>query len=74
MTDLFQSEEARYWLGGLVMTIEGVGRTKADGSPALQALGILSFDDETCVYRMRAYNDGCWLARKGPVAALGAIE
>ncbi len=41
--------------------IEGVGRTKSDGSLALQALGLISFDDASGSYRMRAYNDGRWL-------------
>jgi hypothetical protein len=28
---------------------------------ALQALGLISFDDETGTYRMRAFNGGRWL-------------
>ncbi len=39
--------------------IEGVGRTKTDGSVSLQALGLISFDEE--LYEMRAFNDGRWL-------------
>ena len=27
----------------------------------LQALGLISFDDESRTYRMRAFNDGRWL-------------
>ena len=46
-------------LGGLVLMIEGVGRTKLDGK--LHALGLISFDDASDRYRMRAYNDGRWL-------------
>src|SRR5271167_4974724 len=49
-----QTEEAQYKLDGLLLTIEGVGRTK-DGKPALQALGIISYDDENGTYRMRAF-------------------
>jgi hypothetical protein len=60
-TDLTQTESAHFKLDGLVLVIEGVGRTGADGEPALQALGLISFDDETAVYRMRAFNDGRWL-------------
>ena len=32
-----------------------------DGKIALQALGIVSYDDEAEAYRMRAYNDGRYL-------------
>jgi len=45
----------------LVLMIEGVGRTKSDNKPALQALGLITFDDATGSYRVRAYNDGRWL-------------
>jgi hypothetical protein len=41
-----------------VLVIEGIGRNKSDGKAMLQALGIISFDDEAGTYRMRAYNDG----------------
>src|SRR5215471_9072530 len=58
--DLAQTEAAEYKLGGLVLVIEGVGRTKG-GEPALQAYGIISFDDENGTYRMRAFNDGRFL-------------
>jgi hypothetical protein len=59
--DLAQTEEARFKLDGLVLEIEGVGRSKADGKLALQALGLISFDDESDTYHMRAFNDGRWL-------------
>ena len=58
---LTQTEEAQYKLDGLILLIEGIGRTKTDGKPALQALGIVSYDDETASYRMRAFNDGRFL-------------
>jgi hypothetical protein len=58
--DLIQTEEARYKLDGLVLVIEGIGRT-TNGEIALQALGMISYDDESGAYRMRAYNDGRWL-------------
>ena len=48
-------------LDGLLLVIEGIGRRPTDGTPVLQALGIISWDDETGVYRMRAFNDGRWL-------------
>ena len=61
MVDLHQSEEAQYKLDGLILVIEGVGRTKSDGHSVLQALGVISFDDETATYRIRAFNDGRFL-------------
>ena len=59
--DLHQSEEAQYKLDGLILVIEGVGRTKFDGHSVLQAFGVISFDDETTTYRIRAFNDGRFL-------------
>lgn len=58
---MIQTEEAQYRLDGLILSIEGVGSNKADGKPALQAFGILSYDDHTGTYRMRAFNDGRFL-------------
>ena len=60
MVDLSQTEDAQYKLDGLVLTIEGCGRT-ADGATVLEAFGIISYDDGDCAYRMRAFNDGRWL-------------
>jgi len=59
--DLLQSEEAEYKLDGLILVIVGVGRSKSDGRALLQALGVISFDDESGQYRMRAFNDGRFL-------------
>jgi hypothetical protein len=59
--EMAQTESAQLKLDGLVLVIEGVGLTKVDGKPALQALGLISFDDETGTYKMRAFNDGRWL-------------
>ena len=56
-----QTEDAQYRLGGLILVVEGVGRTKTDGKPVLQALGVVSYDDESATYRMRAFNDGRFL-------------
>jgi hypothetical protein len=58
--ELLQTEEAQYKLDGLILVIEGVGRTKS-GQPLLQAFGIISYDDESGTYRMRAFNDGRFL-------------
>jgi hypothetical protein len=55
---LAQTEDAQYKLDGLILCIEGIGRTKRDGKAALQGLAIISYDDETDRYRMRAFNDG----------------
>jgi hypothetical protein len=59
--ELVQTEEAQYKLDGLILVIEGIGRSKSDGKVALQALGIISYDDERRAYRMRAYNDGRYM-------------
>jgi hypothetical protein len=59
--ELLQTEEAQYKLDGLILVIEGVGRTKLGGQPLLQAYGIVSFDDESGTYRLRAFNDGRFL-------------
>jgi hypothetical protein len=59
--ELIQTEEAQYKLDGLILMVEGIGRQKSDGKLALQALGIISYDDESGSYRMRAFNDGRFL-------------
>ena len=38
--ELAQTESVQFKLDGLVLVIEGTGRTKTDGKPTLQALGI----------------------------------
>jgi len=59
--EMAQTETAEFKLGGLVLMIEGVGRAEAEGTPVLQAIGLISFDDESETYWMRAFNDGRWL-------------
>jgi hypothetical protein len=59
--EVLQNERAEYRLDGLVLVIEGVGRSKTDNKPMLQALGFLSYDDASQTYRMRAFNDGRFL-------------
>lgn len=44
--ELIQTEEAYYKLDGLLLIIEGVGRNRSDGKIALQALGVVSYDDD----------------------------
>jgi len=53
--DLIQTEQATYKLDGLILAIEGIGKTKSDGKVMLQALGLISYDDEAGVYRIRAF-------------------
>jgi hypothetical protein len=59
--ELLQTEEVEYKLDGLILVIEGGGRTKSGGQTLLQAFGIISYDDESGTYRMRAFNDGRFL-------------
>ena len=59
--ELIQTEDAYYKLDGLLLIIEGTGRNRSDAKIALQALGIVSYDDEAGTYRMRAFNDGRYL-------------
>ena len=60
-TEFVQTEKAHYKLDGLILMIEGVGRAKSDGRSILQALGVISYDDESKTYHMRAFNDGRFL-------------
>ena len=69
--ELAQTESAQFRLDGLLLVIEGVGWGKADGKLALQALGVISFDDETGAFRMRAFNDGRWLETEVKLAEGG---
>jgi hypothetical protein len=67
--ELDQTEEAQYKLDGLILTIEGIGRSQSDGTTILQALGIISYDDESKTYHMRAFNDGRFLETKVELSA-----
>ena len=69
--ELLQNEEAQYKLDGLIVVIEGVGRTKFGVRPVLQALGIVSYDDESQTYRLRAFNDGRFLESQVKLLAEG---
>ena len=59
--EMKQSEAAEYKLDGLILTVEGVGRTKFGDRPMLEAFAVISYDDENGSYRMRAFNDGRYL-------------
>ncbi len=69
--ELTQTESVQYKLEGLLLLIEGVGRTKSDGKLSLQALALISFDDEAGAFRMRAFNDGRWLETEVKLADAG---
>jgi len=71
VVELIQTEEARYKVDGLILMIEGVGRNRSDGKAALQAVGLISYDDETGTYHMRAFNDGRWLETEVKLADNG---
>jgi hypothetical protein len=69
--ELLQTEEAQYKLDGLIVVIEGVGRTKFGVRPVLQALGIVSYDNESQTYRLRAFHDGRFLESQVKLLAEG---
>ena len=66
-----QTEHCEYKLDGLLMVIEGEGRAKSDGRGVLHAYGIVSYDDATGKYHMRAFNDDPWLESDESVAGKG---
>lgn len=59
--ELIQTEQATYKLDGLILAVEGVGKNEATDKITLQAFGLISYDDESGAYRIRAFNDGRWL-------------
>ena len=67
---LAQTEEAQYKLDGLVLTIEGVGKSR-DGERLIDAYGIITYDDAARVYRFRASNDGRWLETEATLPDVG---
>ena len=69
--ELIQTEEAQYKLSGLILTIEGVGKIASGGQALLQAFGIISYDDESGTYFMRAFNDGRFLETEAKLLELG---
>src|ERR1051325_714168 len=71
MLELTQTEEAQFKLDGLVLMIEGNGQSRSDGKPVLRALGLVSYDDESGVYRMRAFNDGRYMETEMRLATDG---
>src|SRR5262249_24886584 len=68
VVELSQTEVAEFKLDGLVLMVEGIGRTKSDGRVALQALGLITFDDATGTYRgADTTTAGGWRARSSCV-------
>lgn len=59
--ELVHTENAEYKLEGLLLEIHGTGRTKSDGKVVLQALGIISYEEDRHTYHFHAFNDGRWL-------------
>lgn len=55
---LTQTEVVQYKLDGLLLVIEGTGRSPLDQTAVIQALGIISYDDASETYHMNAWNDG----------------
>jgi hypothetical protein len=72
--ELLQTEEAQYKLDGLILVIEGVGRTKSGGRPILQAFGVISYDNESGTYPFRAFNDGRFLETTTKLLEEGGIS
>ena len=54
---LVQTEDVRYRLDGLILQIEGVG-TDSSGQVVFNAFAIVSYDQSTGGYRIRAWNSG----------------
>jgi hypothetical protein len=69
--ELVQTEDAQYRLDGLILMVEATGRNKTDGKLAMQAVAIVSFDDETGKYYMRSWNDGRYLETEVKLAESG---
>ena len=69
--ELVQTGAAEFKLNGLVLLIERAGGNGVDGKPSLQALRMISFDDESGTYQMRAYNDGPYLETEVKLAENG---
>ena len=61
LMSLTQTENVEYKLGGLALVIEGTGQEQNEQQSSLQALGIISYDDATGAYHIRAWNDGRFL-------------
>ena len=54
---LVQTEDVSYRLDGLILQIEGVG-TDSSGQVVFNAFAIVSYDQSTGGYRIRAWNSG----------------
>lgn len=54
---LVQTESVQYKLDGLVLLIQGASTTPG-GKIEFSALATIAYDDASCAYRIRAYNDG----------------
>lgn len=53
-----QTEDIQFRLGGLVLAIEGIGRDPESGRIIFHAFAVVSYDEATSRYDIRAYADG----------------
>jgi len=67
---LTQTEDVQYKLDGLLLLVEGKS-TDAGGKTAFSALAVISYDDATQAYRIRAYHDGRYVDAELKVLADG---
>jgi hypothetical protein len=59
--EILQTEEVSYKMDGLLLLIEGTGRSKAGGKVVFRALATITYDDTAGAYRMNAFNDGRYI-------------
>ena len=69
---LIQTEQVQYKLDGLVMLIEGTGRT-SDGKVAFQALATVAYDESSGQYRLRSHSGGRYLDTELKVLPRGFV-
>lgn len=55
---LQQTEQIEFRLDGLLLAIEGTGRDPESGKVLFHAFAVISFDDASGEYSIRAYSDG----------------
>ncbi len=54
---LTQTEDVQFRLGGLILVVEGTGRDEK-GELVFNALAVISFDQDSGTYKIRAWNAG----------------
>jgi hypothetical protein len=58
---VLQTEEVQFKSNGLLLLIEGTGRSPSTGETIFAALATIAYDDAAKTYRFRAHNDGRYL-------------